>query len=276
MCLDGVGCALFRQDGPGNSRSANRPLSPSDERASVLPAIAPPGGSIQLEIYFVERPVSDPLLGPRLWQEVDQMASLPSQMRESLQQHGFRLGVTGSTPPQALQIMLGLAEELPGDSETEASNQLVGRRVTLRPGAETEIQTSPYYQRCTVSIPNGRDAAPKELENVRFLFRVTVHRVQDGWARLDFLPEIHHGAQIPRRIATEGGWQLKSSQDIEPLFGQRFSITLNLGEMVVLTAEDPEAISLGRDFFVGPQKHPADVQRLVVVRLANVIQKGSG
>jgi hypothetical protein len=112
-------------------------------------------------------------------------------------------------------------------------------------------------------------AEPKEFRDARFVFRVKAERDQDGWARIEFLPEIHHGEYRLRRVPGGVGFQLRTSQDVYPLYSQRFSLMLNVGEMAVITTDGENSASVGGHFFLGDGAN-ARVQRVLVVRLSNM------
>lgn len=262
-------------------------MSASDPSASknVLGKIPTSRTAVVLEIVFVERPLHDPLLGPLLWDEVDQIGSLPPADRAALAQVGFRVGRVGANPPQALQTLMGLATELTDSDE----KRLVGRRVVLPSGAETEINTGTPQSLATINVPVAKGMELKSYENVRGVFRMKAKRLQDGWARIEFLPELHHGRVVSRPTAERGTWHLQTAQAIERLYRHKFSLDLNMGEMVVITAEMEANDSLGQHFFhssdftktlaesvesKNPEQRPgvttAGIQRLLIVRLADL------
>lgn len=265
-----AGCTLLNDQAErlsavgGDEASAEPGQRKQTARSKLLRPLGPSGAAVQVEIVFVERAVSDPLLGKYLWQEVDQIGALEPSSRTTLQENGFRVGVAASTPPQALQALLDLKANAPEDA-----GQLVGRRVAIRSGGETNIQASRLYSQCSVPVRTVDDVRNQDYENARCVFRVKLNRLQDGWARLEFLPEIHHGRRRRRREATQTGWQFQTTQEIEPLYSQRFKLKLNRGEMVVLTADRNQPDSLGWRFFVGPNAD-ARTQRLLVIRLADI------
>ena len=79
----------------------------------------------------------------------------------------------------------------------------------------------------------------------------------------------YHGQFRWRPKATAGGFEGRTTQQIVPLFGQRFAIHLTKGEMVVITADHLDPESTGRYFFTGSEEE-GPVQRLLLVRLANM------
>lgn len=258
------GCALLqlgeRTAGLGENATAEQ------VREAMLPPIPTSKDAVELEIVFIERPVDDPLLGERLWREIDTGGALDVQRRKVLNQNGLVVGVAPANPPAALQTLLGLQSDL----STSASNKLAWQRRVLPHGAEAEIQASPVHPQCSVALLSATGAEERDYENARFVFRVMARRVQNGWVQVDFLPEIHHGDVAMRHEAAEVGFTMRASQRVNPLMGQRFSINLNTGEMAVLScdaAEDPQ--SVGRHFFVRDADGVA-VKRLLVVRLAGM------
>lgn len=246
------------------------PQRTTDQDSNPLPSIATSQEAVQLEIVFAKRPINDPLLGDALWQEVDQIGAIEAGKRKLLQKNGFRIGVASSDPPRALESMLGLSAKSAALSRASSQN-LRGRRVVLRSGADTEIQTSPLYRQCRLEIAGRGQTKSEQFQQARCVLRVKVNRLQGGWARLEFLPEIHHGPQRLRRKAqaTEGIWRLHTSQNIEKLYDQRFEITLNVGEMVVVSCDQKNPRSVGHRFFIPAGDNP-EFQRLLVVRLADL------
>lgn len=236
-----------------------------------LPGVPPGKDAIQLELVFVERAPDDPLIGPALWRDVDQLGSLPAETRKTLQDHGIRVGHIGSTPPQSIQTLLGMVPEI---TDAEAENLLQGRRLMVQSGKETEVEASPLIQNCQLSFPADSGEPERTFENACCKFRLKVVRLQDGWVRVDFLPEIHHGAALIRPEASNKGWTLKGGQEILPRPGQKFSLTLGVGEYALVTAEPGCENSLG-DWFFRPREGASRRQRLLLVRIAGMAQTES-
>ena len=109
----------------------------------------------------------------------------------------------------------------------------------------------------------------REFNNARCVLRMKVEHLQERWARLEFLPEIHYGDIQMRASATEHDWQITHAQEIESLFKHRFAMELNAGEFAVVGSR-PNSPSLAQQFFAGDPA--AGVQRLCVVRLKDTVQ----
>ncbi len=263
--------------------------------ARKFPTLEPPAGSMQLDVMYVERPVGDRLLGRELWQHVDEVAAMDADARRTLRQTGLRVGIVGATPPVALQRMLGLKSDFTYEPDAEQAKQLAGRHFFLLSGGETDVQISQPYPECSLDLHTEEASVPLRLENAVCKFRVRASRLQEGWARLEFVPQLLHGEGRQRYVAGEEGWRLQSGQQTETLFRQRFDVKLGTGEMAVITAADDAPGTLGHLFFRGPAalRRPPDpengsaadepatptteyaVQRLLIVRLAGMDERGA-
>lgn len=246
---------------------------PTPPAKPVLPRLTAPREAIEIEILFVDRPIGDPLLGDRLWSTVDQISSVPPETRLRLEQNGIKFGIVGSHPPVELQSLLNLTGQQAAEQEDD-EHLLVGRRLTLRPSDNTEIETWTGYDHCQFEIEGSDGHQSEQFDQVRCVMRVQAERVQAGWARLQFQPEIHHGQNRPRSLPTPDelgavAWQPKFAQIIETLYDHRFSVDLNRGEMVLITADEGDANSIGQNFFRGGEQG-ARSQRLLLVRLVSM------
>lgn len=252
------GCSLFPSGDPVKSVQLHRPS---------LPPIQTSRDAIQLEVFFVDRPADDPLLGQTLWREVDQIAAIPAETREILHKNGFQIGHSGSSPPQAIQSLLGLVADA-GSSDNISGKPMVGLRKSLPPGIETELQASDARARCRVYITDATGEKPYEFDNARCVFRMKSARLRDGWIKIDFQPEIHHGELKARHTPTDEGWTYQNRQKIDVRNAQQFSLTMNVGEIAVITATNDQPESMGDLFF----RHDDDgglKQRLLIVRVAD-------
>ena len=275
-----AGCSIF--DPPAVTQTT----------AKKIPQLRPAPGSIQLDAVYVERPIGDSLLGDELWRYVDQVAAVDAEARGPLRKNGFRVGLVGANPPPALQKMLGLKSDFASEPEAEQAKRLTGRRFFLVSGTDTEIQVSPTYPSCAIRIDRAGQSVPMQFEQAVCKFRIRAERMQDGWARLEFIPQVYHGTPHDRRVVGAAGWQFQIGQESETFLVQRFNVKLCTGEMAVVTCEDEAAGTLGHLFFRGPaalrppgadeggssavesaaaearMEYP--VQRLLIVRLAGM------
>lgn len=241
----------------------NRPGDALFERTALLPPIPKTLDALRLEVIYVDRPIDDPLLRTSLWKSVDQISNLSPEVRGMLRDNGIRFGHVSSTPPRPLQALLELSEE---------SNDLSRQQFTLPSGADTTIETSPILPERQFSFRRADADVTDTYKNARCVLRVSGERLQDGWARLDFLPEIHHSRHVTRPVAGDESLEFRTAQALVPLYAQRFAVTLNAGDILLLTVdrESPQlAGSIGQHFFLNAHTENR-MQRLLIVRLAQI------
>lgn len=252
------GCSLFPTGTAIQNVRSKRP---------TLPPIQTAHDAVQLEVFFVDRPADDPLLGPTLWREVDQIAAIPAETRELLNQNGFQIGHAGSNPPLAVQKILGLVNDY-SSTETGNGKPMVGLRKRLPPGMETEVQASTPIHKCQIKVVEGQRTKTYDYEQVRCMFRLKSARLRDGWIRIDFQPEIHHGELKVRTTSTSEGWTYQNRQNIDVRHAQQFSLTMNVGEIAIITASADHPESMGECFF-RRDEDGEKTQRLLIVRVAD-------
>lgn len=239
------GCTLFR--GVENTPANGFAMKP----------IVPPRDQINLEVWYVDRPVGDPLMGDAMWGKIDQISTIPVEDRVHLNLAGIRYGVAGSDLPDTLSSLLS-------DRNESAVQHTTRLQIPLTSGEPGQMQVANLPQHCRIRVPGSLES--RDYSGVRCVFQVTARRTQEGWVRLEFVPEIHHGDARLRPQAAGADWQLQQSQQIEPLYEQRFSLELNLGEHVVIGAVGDAPDSVGQHFFRGGTADPKQ-ERLIVLRL---------
>lgn len=230
-----------------------------------LPPIVASRDAVQLEILFVDRPANDALLGDSLWKQVDQIAGMSADIRSTLRENGWRVGHASSHPPRAIEQLLEMSSERPEAIDNE--RHLVGRRVALAAGGNLPIDLTELQPE--IRLKPAADGKTKSYSNAKCILNVQIDREQDGWVRLNFTPEVHHGQNWLRPVATQLDWTRRRGQLVEPLFDQKFSLSLNVGEMAIITAEGNDKDSAGHSFFRGIHES-GGLQRLLVVRVANM------
>ncbi len=249
---------------------------------------------MQLDIAYIEWPADDSQLGQELWRHVDQVGPIDAETRGRLRENGFRVGIVGTNPPPALQRMIGMKSDFALEPEAEEAKQISGRTVMLLSGSETDVQISNPYPSCTLTVKHGEEAEPRNFTNAVCKYRIKAHRIQDGWVRLEFTPQIHHGDEQLRYEIGENGWTRQKGQLTETFRPQRFTVELKTGDMAIVTAEENAPGSIGELFFRGPsvlrrakeesseplfdepppvtQESEYPIQRLLFVRLAGMDQ----
>ncbi len=251
------GCALW-PSGEAHVVTAKSPLK------QITPRI----DAIDVEVYYVERPIGDPLLGNSLWAELDQVSTLDPVVLTALRRNGFRFGVAGSDPPRNLQAAMGRTGQTRSRTD-EPDYQFSGHRFSRRSGQELILNTWPVYASCRIQLDEAGEKEFATYESARCTFRVTPKRLQDGWVSVEFVPEVHHGENKMRHQAGDQQFELLPAQEIDPFYDQRFSVELNVGEVVVLSADGDNPDSLGHHFFRGGNTDNK-MQQLLIVKVANM------
>jgi hypothetical protein len=235
---------------------------------NLLTPLRPARDALQIDVVFVERPLGDPVLGKTLWNDIDQVAGFESAELDSVKQLGILIGNAGSNPCPALERMLRESADPLDAADTKNCLRLKKQTFCLRNSESSSIETN-ATPHCTLDLPLFTGPREKKYDNFKSILRLTALRLQDGWARLEFAPEVHHGIERVRPIVIDGSWQPKESQEVDTL-PQRFSLKLHVGEMAVMTAAPAEARSFGHHAFIREDAEKGPVQRLLVVRLSNM------
>jgi len=235
---------------------------------NLLTPLRPARDALQIDVVFVERPLGDPLFGKTLWNDIDQVAGFESSELDAVKQLGFLIGNAGANPCPALERMLRESADPLDDADAKNCLRLKKQTFCLRSSESSSIETN-AEQHCTLDLPLFTGPREKKYDNFKSILRLTAVRLQDGWAKLEFAPEIHHGIDRVRPMVINGGWQPKESQEVDTL-PQRFSLKLHVGEMAVMTADPADSRSFGHHAFIREDAEKGSVQRLLVVRLSNM------
>jgi hypothetical protein len=246
--FSGSGCALLFWFPRTRDTVTNRPF---------LPPIPNKLQAVQLDVYFVDRVIGDPL-SDAVWKSLNQ-ASGSLEERVRLRKSGVQYGIASSTPGFELQQLL--------DSKSSAVvRQTYRQSTTIVTGETGEIEASMLGKPRLIPSSDKSRSEPIEASDAHCRFRIAADCVQQGWFKVTFLPEIHHGEQRVRPYATDSKWIAQSSQNIEPYFDRQFSVELNTGEYVVIGMSGDKPDSLGGLFFRGGDPDQR-LSRLMIVRL---------
>jgi hypothetical protein len=179
--------------------------------------------------------------------------------RVRLRQSGIQYGVAPSAPNFDLQQLL--------DPKSSAVGRQTYRQpITIPAGETAELFAATLGEPRLVPSSDKSRTEPVAARNAHCRFRMAADCMQEGWFKVTFVPEIHHGEERIRAVPTESNWTAQSSQNIEPYFDRQFSVELNTGEYVVIGMSGDKEDSLGGLFFHGgdPEKR---LNRMMIVRL---------
>ena len=150
----------------------------------------------------------------------------------------------------------------------------MGNHYAVSPGVETVISTGIEHELCEFPVRDADRTKALSYERASCVLRMKAHRLHDGWVRVDFQPEIHHGDSMMRATATEDGLSLRGGQNIDVRHSQRFSIDMNVGERALVTATSDDDATMGDRFFCRTD-HGLKKQRVLVVRIVDSGQSQS-
>ncbi len=259
------GCQFFSRTSPSD---AARPA-----KRTGLPPLQSASDALRLDVVIADRRADDPLIGSLLWQEIDQVGAVSTETRELLLENGCLVGHAAAAPPPPLLKLFGVSPEIDGGDSLQGRlprPKITGRTYSVQSGTESEIQISDLWPECDLHVADSDRTRQLQLKQARCVMRLKPIRLQDGWVRVEFTPEIHHGEMKMRHLPTdELGWALKSAQNVEQCYSQRFAVTLNVGESAVVTAAPQSEETLGDRFFRREQEGELR-QRVLIVRLVDM------
>lgn len=231
-------------------------------KKNPLPPIVESRDTIDLEVYFVDRRIGDPLIGESLWSSLSSVTAVAPENRAYLTDDGFRFGMASSRPPRALQSLLRLSDE------QDPARRVVPHRYTVPSGQETLLMISNVPDGTPLIRKTEEGAKATELNQAQCLLRVNAQRVEDGWARISITPEIRHGASTLRPVATDQSWQYHEGQQVMPFYQHRLSAELNTGEVIVLGLDPTHPDGLASCFF--RSDIASGIERLILIRVGEM------
>ncbi|MEZ6058421.1 MAG: hypothetical protein R3C01_17100, partial [Planctomycetaceae bacterium] len=255
LMVGATGCQFWFPADPGTT----------NRTGSLLQPVKASQEAIDLELFFIERPVGDPLMDSGFWYELDQINTVSSDIRERLQSNGLRFGIAGSpTPPALLALLKEGAGGGPG-------MRTMKQQYRVPTGISHEFPCNPFPSPCVISLIEGNESQEREIEQGRGIIRCRVERAQNGWAKIELLPEIRHGDSRMRPTPGDNSWELSGGQESIPVYSNRFTIDLNESEMIVLGAVGSKVDSLGGRFFRTDQDGNT-IERLLVLKFGGLSQ----
>ena len=249
----GSGCSLF----------STASMSSAVTSKPFLPPLVKPQDAVSVEIMLADRSAGDPMCGTALWSNLNEACASSPASHGLLRKNGFQYGLSPSTPPFAVQALLSSD----GKSATHRIHRV---QYGLPSGGEHVVETWPEVPLLECDVPSGSESTRQTFKSARCIIRVRVEKAEEGWARFEFTPEIHHGPMLARRVPSDHGWLFQESQEIEALYDLKFAVELNVGELAVIGLNDSASSLLGHSFFRGAEQGP--LERVLMIRLADLYE----
>ena len=268
------GCALFTAEN-SDSAGLSSGMPWSKRKSASVADNALTLSMVRLEASIVRRPVNDARVRRHVWEELDESGLMSPDVRQRLNENGFRVGVAGSTAPWALQSLAqeAVAANRPSDLRQIAGteNQIsVGPSFSLMLEGKSllEVQGSLDSGKLPLSqIPQL--SALRDRSNMKCVFEVSVKELNEDWVLLNVLPQIHAGTETARLSIQGANDQLPVRQNMMPIYDQQFTVKLLTGEVAVIGYHESADWNLGRLFFL-PDTSSAGSENLLMIRMAGI------
>jgi len=265
------GCRLIDEQAVVQGRSPLRPATPSPD-------------SVQMEVIWTRCPLSDAEINDSVWQEIDETQVAPSVRRE-LAHNGFRVGVIGASPPDAIARVLNLNADQPSSAEDKTGavqtldlvheTKIHGSRRNLRRGERMEIRASENLASMPLLVGRGRELGGRTLHDAQAIYALNIDPQPDQTVQVELTPEIHFGPSQLRWSGGEEGMDVVLRQlpmrEREVFESMRMNVRLAPGEMLIL-AGLPDAGCRPGHYFHTAESSVGREQKLVLIRLAQVPQ----
>ncbi len=239
----------------------------AEVRRQLLKPIPQMRDGIRLDVFHVDRHAGDPRIGESMWNAISQGGSLAPETVRSLSDNGFRFGTVPANPPLALQSLI-LTSGSKSPTSSSSGERTLHKSFAFPTGQPAILDIMTLPEGLEVVIPGPEGNRPLTLHSARAILRVLAEKIEDGWARLEIVPEIHHGEALNRPVAGEREWLMRHSQIIEPLYQLKFHVELNRGEMAVIGLNDRGKSPIGRWFFRNQLE--GALERVMMIRMADV------
>jgi hypothetical protein len=241
----------------------------TSQRELELPSTRMPSDSVALEATFVRIPAGQAELNTQLWQQIDEQC-IPVDQRRRLNDNGFRCGLVGSQMPDRLRQVLDQQQSTPLDQEVQSEMDVLknSKRVHHRAGRRCEFVTHAPQPNMVVLYREARQqkVGGQVFHDAQCVLASRCYPEGHGGARLELVPEVHHGEPRKQWVASEGTFHPLTGREREVFTDLMIDVQLAPGQTLILSCTD-EIKGLGQNFFV--EAGPGDAQRkMFLIRLA--------
>lgn len=210
---------------------------------------------------------------------------LPLNIRQRLDENGLQVAVVSSVNSERLQSLLapiqmkpewlsGQQRELAEAGKLPNVSRLkTHRHVEKKRGESFRVETSPVRPNASWCIHVGDRQLYDHATMAQGHMRVKAWPQVDGTVKLEFLPEVHHGQNLSR-IGTNGNdLALRQRQEIKELHSLTFSVTVRVGETIVV-APTKDLERVGKLFFDAKNDLVVDNESNAAVALGSELDDG--
>lgn len=248
-------------------------IGPTSAERNLLGEPRQPTDRVELEIVFVKLPPLHEQLSERLWQHADEQI-LPTDLRGTLHDNGFRVGLMSGQLPPEITRLLGLTShsnqlEQSMSSETLAVEPIATMRlIQTRSGRKAEIIASHVYDQLPLLSRVGGELQGKSFEKAEARFELLTAVQKDDTVHVSLLPELHHGNAQIKFVGGDGVLRPEPSRPKRTFDELKIAAPLNPGQMLVISSLADCPGSVGHYFFTQPSGDNL-IRKLIIVRVAN-------
>jgi hypothetical protein len=197
------------------------------------------------------------------------------EVRQKLNNSGFRVGVAGSATPWALQ---SLAKDAViahrGNDEQQLlqpMNQMsIGPAFSLMASGKSLLEVQSQLEINKLRLNEIAElSSVRDRSNLRCVMEVSVKELSDDWVLLNILPQLHAGAVTTRLSVHSTSDQLPVRQNIIPLYEYQFDFKLLNGEVAVIGLHDSSEWNPGRLFFQ-PTSGSSASEKILIIRMVGI------
>lgn len=243
---------------------------------SLLKAASSSPDAVTLDIYWARTELDDTKFAEALWANV-QEDRLPVELRNALADDGLRAGIVGGTPSEELVHLLnpdGVDVTAAADDSTgslAAKPAKVTRRLKqLRPADRLELQSGEVVPSFPLLRGQGGKLVGRSFEGAQGIYALEASHTPEGRAKIDLIPELHHGQAQMRYVPLgPGAVTQKLQREIEPFEELRTKVELAPGEMLVVTSLPGCETRLG-SLFHHTSEAGSKQQKYLLLRLSQV------
>lgn len=237
--------------------------------------------SVGLEIIFVRCKTDDEALGESLWSEIDEQR-LSAETRRQLDANGFRVGVVGTNAPSALEKLLN-SKPLSAPASTTTSpvpqaavaaldgeSLVTGRRLQIKAGSPTEIQTSQVYDELPLLVRRDGELVGQTVKKAQGVLVLKAFH-ESGGVKLEVVPQVQFGDPVQSIAPSdEGVWKFEAGRKREIFDALSLAATLTPGQMLICTCLPDRTGSLGHQFFTHRTNGPVE-QKILLIRVSQTL-----
>jgi hypothetical protein len=246
-------------------------IEPEAATKTLLARPVPTTDAVWLEVFSARFPQADARINREMWGQIDEQ-HLPADVRRRLAENGLRAGLVGTQLPPALAELLKLSDKPAEQTQVPLSSLEAEPKVTLRvlqtqSGKRYEVLTSRTHEQLSVLLAGAAGVGGRTFPQADGRFALCAFAQPDGRARLELVPEIHHGQQQLRWVGDEGVLRGEPGRPRQAFEDLRVKCLLAPGQMLVVTSLPERSGSLGHALFADEDGGRA-TQKLLVLRLA--------